>query len=131
MQIRKIGERGDGKLLGEDDTGALHVGTKRRAGWDEVVRNVTENGDGSTTIDYKVGEYLVSRAQMRTIPDDEMAAYFAARDAGENPVQPSGFSAKYHGYVAEKKFISVPMADGSNQEFERLIDVIEWEPLGD
>ncbi len=124
--ITKIGERKDGTLIGEDENGVMYVGTKRRAGWDEVQRTIIDNGDGTTRIEYKVGDYLISKGVMRTIPDAEMESYIAALQAGESPAQPSGFSVKYHGYVAQKQHISIPLPDGTNAEFERLIDVIEW-----
>lgn len=129
MTVTKIGERSDGTLLGEDENGKMYVGIKRRAGWDEVVRHVTDNGTGTHTIRYMVGDYLISKGEMQTITEEIMAAYLAECAAGDNPSFPQGFSPTHHGYVAEKKFISVPMADGTNQEFERLIDVLEWQEI--
>lgn len=128
MNITTIGHRKDGSFIGEDENGELYTGVKRRAGWDEVTRHVSDNLDGTHTILYMVGDYLISKGTMRTIPDAEIQAYQEALRNSQSPPPPNGFSPTYHGYVAEKKFISIPMADGTSQDFERLIDVIVWTP---
>lgn len=135
MTVTKIGARADGTLLGEDENGQLYTGKITRVGWDKLERVVSDNGDDRWLVEYKVGDFVVSKGTMRKIPDEEMAAYMDAVEVAKNtgvppPSAPSGFNPNYHQYQAEKKTINVPMPDGTNQEFERLFDVPEWTLVG-
>lgn len=114
--ITEIGQRADGTYIGEDENGTLYDGVRRMASWDEVTRVVTDNGDGTYSLEYKIGDVLIGKGEI----DHDPGQVFNTNTGEWEP----------YTWTPEKRFVVIQDENNVPVAHEQKLPMITWTERG-